>query len=53
MMNKKGTEMATPIPVSKMVADMDQMLKDACVEAGADYDELVAKMAEILGMNDE
>jgi ElaB/YqjD/DUF883 family membrane-anchored ribosome-binding protein len=42
-----------PIPVKQLVADMDQMLKDACVEAGADYDELVAKMAEILGMGDE
>ena len=42
--------MATIIPAAKMVADMEQMLKDACAETGADYDELIAKMAEILGM---
>lgn len=44
--------MATPITVAKMVADMDQMLKDACTETGADYDELVAKLADLLGMGE-
>jgi hypothetical protein len=36
------------ITIDELVADMDVMLRQACADTGADYDRLIAAIAEIL-----
>jgi hypothetical protein len=36
------------LTAKEMVMEMDAMLRQACVETGADYDSLIAAIAEII-----